>query len=82
MTDEDNTTYHLTDRQLAATICALQVERDRLIKVGLTGDDCQSALDALYRGMTPATNGLTYRLGQHERLFSGRRIVHGDDDAE
>lgn len=74
----EQNTYHLTDRQLATIISALQEERDRLIDLGLTGKDCQETLDALCRGVNPGTDGITYRLGQHERL-SSTRIQHGDD---
>lgn len=77
--NRDRETFHLTDRHLATIIAALQSERDRLIADhGLTGKDCQEALDALYRGITPATDGLTYRLGQHSRLISVEHDVRFD----
>lgn len=59
-------TYTLTDKQFATVLDALQITRDLLRVQGLTGNDCQDALDALYRGITPATNGISYTLIQGE----------------
>lgn len=64
-------TRRLTDRQFCQVIASLQYDRDRLRAAGYTGDDCQSALDALFQGIRPDTNGLTYVLGQHEKLHTG-----------
>lgn len=67
---DDRETRHLTDRQYATILCALQSERDRLKAAGYTGNDCQDALNTLEQGYGPGTYGITYRLGEHTRLIS------------
>lgn len=66
----DRETRRLSDRQLATIIDSLQITRDLVREKGLPGKDCQDVLDVLYDGMTPNTDGLTYRLGQHTVLAS------------
>jgi hypothetical protein len=65
----DNVTRRLTDREVATIIDSLVITRDSLREKGLTGSDCQTALDKLYEGIKPTTNGLTYMLGQHPSLI-------------
>jgi hypothetical protein len=51
---------HLPDRLFAVTLDSLAIVRDELRAKGLTGDECQQALDILQAGVTPTTDGIRF----------------------
>jgi hypothetical protein len=51
---------HLPDRLFAVTLDSLRIVRDELRAKGLTGDECQQALDILQAGVTPTTDGIRF----------------------
>lgn len=55
---------HLPDRLFAVTLDSLRIVRDELRAKGLTGDECQQALDILQAGVRPTTDGIRFEYAE------------------